>query len=101
MGVRDVQLLVLTALAAEPMHGHRIQFEVEDLSGRPVGPGTLYGAISRLEDDGLIRPLPRRERRKPYELTDAGRRHLADEVAKSRALVRVAERRLGGIAWTS
>ena len=82
------------------MHGNRIRFEVEDLSGRPVGPGTLYGAISRLEDDGLIRPLPRHERRKPYELTDACRRHLADEVAKSRELVRVAERRLGGIAGT-
>ena len=98
--MRNVQLLVLTALAAEPMHGHRIRFEVEDLSGRPVGPGTLYGAISRLEDDGLIRALPPKERRKPYEITDAGRGHLVNEIAKSRALVQLAEQRLGGIAWT-
>ena len=58
-GVRDVQLLILTALAAEPMHGHRMQSEIEALSGRPVGPGTLYGAINRLEDDGFIRRAPR------------------------------------------
>jgi len=98
--MRDVQLLVLTALAAEPMHGHRIRSDVEDLSGRSVGPGTLYGAISRLEEDGLIRPLPPRDRRKPYEITDAGRRHLAGEMAASRNLVQIAEERLGGIAWT-
>lgn len=86
---------MLTALAAAPMHGHRIRFEVEDLSARPVGPGTLYGAISRLEDDGLIRPLPPKERRKPYEITDAGRRHLAAKIAASRTLVQIAEERLG------
>ena len=99
--MRDVQLLILTALAAEPMHGHGIRGEVEELSGRAVGPGTLYGAINRLEDDGLIRPLAPHGRRQPYEITGAGRRHLADEVAKSRAVVEVAERRLGGAAWTS
>ena len=83
------------------MHGHRIQFEVEDLSGRPVGPGTLYGAINRLEQEGFIRPLPPKDRRKPYEITDAGRRHLGDEMAASRTLVQIAEERLGGIAWTA
>lgn len=82
------------------MHGHRIRLEVEDLSGRPVGPGTLYGAISRLEDGGLIRPLAPTERRKPYEIADAGRRRLAEAMAASRALVEIAEERLGGIAWT-
>jgi len=98
--MRDVQLLVLTALAAEPMHGHRIRSDVEELSGRAVGPGTLYGAISRLEGSGFIRPLPPRDRRKPYEITDSGRRHLAYEMAASRNLVKIAEERLGGIAWT-
>jgi DNA-binding PadR family transcriptional regulator len=98
--MRDVRLLVLTAVAAEPRHGHRIRLEVEGLSGRPVGPGTLYGAISRLEEDGFIRALTPQGRRKPYEITDAGRRHLAGEVARTRHLVEVAERRLGGVVWT-
>lgn len=98
--MRDVRLLVLTALAAEPMHGHRIRSEIEGLSGRPVGPGTLYGAINSLEEDGFIRPLVPEGRRKPYELTDPGRRHLAAEVATTRGLVDVAEQRLRGVAWT-
>ena len=97
--MRDVQILVLTALAAGPMHGHAIGSEVEDLSGRAVGPGTLYGAIGRLEGDGFIRPLPPAQRRKPYEITDTGRRHLAAEMMKTRALVQAAEARLGGYAW--
>lgn len=99
--MRDVQLLVLTALAAEPMHGHRIGADVEVLSGRPVGPGTLYGAIDRLEDAGYIRSLPPEGRRRPYELTALGRRHLAEEVARSRAFVDAVERRIGGAAWTA
>jgi len=100
-GMRDVQLLILTALAAEPMHGHRMQSEIEALSGRPVGPGTLYGAINRLEDDGFIRPGPPRGRRRPYELTDEGRRRLAEEVARARHVVDTAQQRLGGGAWTA
>ena len=100
-GVRDVQLLILTALAAEPMHGHRMQAEIEALSGRPVGPGTLYGAINRLEDDGFIRPGPPRGRRRPYELTDEGRRRLAQDVARARHVVDTAQQRLGGGAWTA
>ena len=68
--------------------------------GRMLPHRLLYGAISRLEDDGLIRALPPKERRKPYEITDAGRGHLVNEIAKSRALVQLAEQRLGGIAWT-
>jgi DNA-binding PadR family transcriptional regulator len=98
--VRDVQLLVLTALAGEPMHGHRIRDDVEALSGRPVGPGTLYGAIERLGHAGHIRSLPLQGRRQPYELTALGRQHLAEEITRTRALVDVVERRLGGAAWT-
>jgi DNA-binding PadR family transcriptional regulator len=98
--VRDVQLLVLTALAAEPMHGHRIRSEVEDLSGRPVGPGTLYGAISRLEDAGLIEALAPAGRRRPYRITDSGRLRLCGDAARARRVAETAERRLGVAAWT-
>jgi DNA-binding PadR family transcriptional regulator len=82
------------------MHGHRIRSEVEELSSRPIGPGTLYGAINRLEEDGLVRQLVPEGRRRPYEITPAGRRQLADAVSRSRAVVEVAERRLRAAAWT-
>jgi DNA-binding PadR family transcriptional regulator len=50
--------------------------DIEALSGKRPGPGTLYGAITRLERDGLIERLPPDDRRQPYRLTPAGRRVL-------------------------
>jgi DNA-binding PadR family transcriptional regulator len=50
--------------------------DIESMSGTRLGPGTLYGAITRLERDGLIEPLEADDRRQPYRLTAAGRRVL-------------------------
>jgi len=50
--------------------------DIEAMSGSRLGPGTLYGAITRLERDGLIEPLKADDRRQPYRLTAAGRRVL-------------------------
>jgi DNA-binding PadR family transcriptional regulator len=94
-------VLILTALATGPLHGHQMHGEIEALSGRPIGPGTLYGAINRLEDDGFVRALEPDGRRKPYELTDLGRRRLVAEVVRTRRLVDVATQRLGDSAWTT
>jgi DNA-binding PadR family transcriptional regulator len=46
--------------------------DIERLSGTRLGPGTLYGAISRLEQQGWIEPLPVEERRQPYRITAEG-----------------------------
>jgi DNA-binding PadR family transcriptional regulator len=69
----DVTLLVLVSLSDGPKHGYAIQKDVEASFGERLGPGTLYGAIDRLEGQGLIRPLEQRQRRQPYTLTDLGR----------------------------
>ncbi|HET8777136.1 MAG TPA: PadR family transcriptional regulator, partial [Candidatus Limnocylindria bacterium] len=50
----DPNLLVLVSLAAAPRHGHAILLDVAEFAGVRLGPGTLYGAIGRLEADGLI-----------------------------------------------
>lgn len=65
-------LLILVALAQGPKHGYAIMTEAEQLSGSPMGPGTLYAALGRLERRGLIEPLPSKDRRRPYRLTGAG-----------------------------
>ncbi len=46
--------------------------DIEAFAGVHLGPGTLYGAIARLETQGLIEPLEAYERRRPYRLTATG-----------------------------
>ncbi|KAA6463289.1 PadR family transcriptional regulator [Acidobacteria bacterium AB60] len=72
----DPPLLVLASLADGPKHGHAMIEDIAMLSGTRLGPGTLYGAIARLEQQGLIRPLEAEERRQPYKITASGIRIL-------------------------
>jgi DNA-binding PadR family transcriptional regulator len=65
-------LLVLASLCGGPKHGYALIKDIEELAGITLGPGTLYGALTRLERDGLIEPLPTTDRRRPYRLTPAG-----------------------------
>src|SRR5450631_2097454 len=68
----DPPLLVLASLASGPKHGHAMIEDIALLCGTRLGPGTLYGAIARLEQQGWIEPLPSRERRQPYRVTALG-----------------------------
>jgi DNA-binding PadR family transcriptional regulator len=68
----DPPLLVLASLASGPKHGHAMIEDIASLCGTRLGPGTLYGAIARLEQQGWIEPLPPEERRQPYRITPDG-----------------------------
>jgi DNA-binding PadR family transcriptional regulator len=68
----DPPLLVLASLATGPKHGHAMIEDIAGLCGTRLGPGTLYGAIARLEQLGWIEPLPPEERRRPYRITAEG-----------------------------
>jgi DNA-binding PadR family transcriptional regulator len=72
----DPPLLVLASLANGPKHGHAMIEDIARLCGTRLGPGTLYGAIGRLEQLGWIEPLAPEERRQPYRITGAGVRVL-------------------------
>jgi DNA-binding PadR family transcriptional regulator len=76
----DPGLLVLTSLAGGPKHGYAITQDVQEISGVRLGPGTLYGALARLQDRGLIEPLPAQDRRRRYRLTGAGSLALQDQL---------------------
>ena len=65
-------MLVLSSLADGPKHGHAMIEDIAGLCGTHLGPGTLYGAISRLEQQGLIEPLAPEDRRRPYRITAQG-----------------------------
>jgi DNA-binding PadR family transcriptional regulator len=72
----DPPLLVLASLASGPKHGHAMIEDIAGMCGTRLGPGTLYGAIARLEQQGWIEPLEPEERRQPYRITKDGLRVL-------------------------
>lgn len=95
----------LVALAEGPRHGYAVAQEVEAVShGRiRMGPGTLYGSLQRMRDDGLVEDAPNpgedaahAERRRYYRLTPHGRAVLRAETERLGAVVRLAESRVGG-----
>ena len=91
---RDPGLLVLISLAGGPRHGHAILLDVAEFAGLRMGPGTLYGAIARLEEAGLIEALPEEGRRRPYRLTDQGAVALKERLTGLDAAIRVGLRRI-------
>lgn len=90
----DANLLILTSLAGGPRHGYAMIEDIAAFSGVRLGPGTLYGAISRLERARLIEPLVSDDRRRPYQITPQGRLHLQAEIGGMKSLVAAGQRRL-------
>jgi DNA-binding PadR family transcriptional regulator len=94
----DPSLLILTSLVGGPKHGYAIMTDIAAFSGVRMEPGTLYGALSRLERRGWVRPLATEERRRPYEITAAGQEILAEQVITMQQIVQVARLRTA-TAW--
>src|SRR5687767_2369366 len=76
----EPSLLILVSLSDGPKHGYAIMQDVESGTGRPMGAGTLYAALARLEDQGLIEPMAPVDRRRPYRLTAVGASNLAEQL---------------------
>ena len=93
----DPSLLVLSSLAGGDKHGYAMMEDIERFAGVRLGPGTLYGAITRLEESGWIRPLNSKDRRQPYTITGAGREHLRKQLAGIRRVVQAGLRRLENV----
>jgi len=98
--MQEPTFLILTALAAQPLHGYGIVQAVSALSGGEVTlrPGTLYGALDRLDQQGLIavdreEPVDGRLRRY-YRLSDGGAAALAEQAERLRRRVAAADEQL-------
>lgn len=87
-------LYILISLADGPKHGYAITQDIVEISGQQLGPGTLYGALARLEARKWIEPMAVDDRRRPYRLTAAGQRVLRHRLDSLRALARVGRARL-------
>jgi DNA-binding PadR family transcriptional regulator len=94
----DPPVLILTSLAGGAKHGHALLKDIESFAGVRLGAGALYGAITRLEERGLIEPLASNDRRRPYQITSAGTRALASAMAEMRDLAEVGATRLK-LSW--
>ncbi len=90
----DPGLFVLMSLAAGEKHGYAIMEDIEEVCRVKLGPGTLYGAIARLESRELIEPVLSEGRRKPYRLTAAGEAALTGRLKELESFTRVGLGRL-------
>ena len=95
-GSSDRSILILTSLADAPKHGYALIKDIEDFAGLTLGAGTLYGALAKLEADGLVVALPADDRRRPYQITPAGREHLRARLSEAARIAEVGLGRLAG-----
>lgn len=87
-------VLILISLAEQPRHGYAISGDIERITGHRPGPGTLYGAISRLESRGFIKPLKADGPRSTYKLTPPGLKALRARLAAMASVIRLGQQRL-------
>jgi DNA-binding PadR family transcriptional regulator len=90
----EPSLYILVSLTEGPKHGYAIMTDVEAITGSPMGPGTLYGALARLERRGLIEPLEAVDRRRPYRLTGLGEAMVRAQLERLRGFTRTGLDRL-------
>ncbi len=90
----DPALLILSSLADGHKHGYGMMNDIEAMTGIRLGAGTLYGALARLENAGLITALPAENRRRPYQLTAKGITALREQLTLLQHLASTGLKRL-------
>ena len=96
--IGEPSVLILVSLSGGPRHGYGLIKDIEEIAGVTLGPGTLYGALSRLEQGGLVEALPAEDRRRPYRITPAGAEAVRAYLESARHLASVGLRRLRAFA---
>jgi len=91
----EPSVLILTSLASGEKHGYALTKDIESFAGVTLGPGTMYGAIARLVERGLIEPTSSDDRRQPYRITASGRAALSGAVSEMRVVADEGALRLG------
>jgi len=94
---QDPTLMVLTSLTGGPKHGYALIQDIVEMTGISLGPGTLYGVLARLEEEGLIEAMPAEDRRRPYRITGAGAVVLRERLETTAKVARIGLRRLGAL----
>jgi DNA-binding PadR family transcriptional regulator len=90
----DPALLILISLSDGPKHGYAMTEDIARIADLRLGPGTLYGAIARLESRGMIEPVGAEDRRNPYRITALGEKALRLRLASIQNVTRIGQSRL-------
>ncbi len=90
----DPSLLILSSLVSGPKHGYAMMEDIFEYSLTRLEPGTLYGAIARLEQRGWIEALPSEDRRRPYKITSVGVAALREQLAAWNRVISTGSQRL-------
>lgn len=88
-------LLILISLADGDKHGYAMMQDIAATANTRIGPGTLYGALARLESRGWIESVSSDDRRRPYRLTASGAVALTAQLTGMKKLAMTGLRRLG------
>jgi len=94
----DPSLLILSSLADAPKHGYALIKDIAEFSGTRLEPGTLYGALARLERRGWVEALPASERRRPYRITAEGLVVLREQLTTMQRIVSTGFERLPALS---
>jgi DNA-binding PadR family transcriptional regulator len=87
-------LLILISLAGGPKHGYAMMEDIAAFADLRLGAGTLYGALTRLDERGLVEALPAAARRRPYRLTATGAALLQAQLTTLDTCVAIGRERL-------
>ncbi len=90
----EAAFLILVSLAGGAKHGYAMMEDIAAFADVRLRAGTLYGALTRLKERGLVEPLPTADRRRPYRLTLAGVAALQAQLASLDARVAIGRQRL-------
>ncbi len=89
-GYSDAATFILVSLKRGPKHGVGISEDIRNFSEYRISPATLYVALSRLVELGLVEKLPQEDRKKPYRITPKGETALDTKLALYRKVERAA-----------
>jgi DNA-binding PadR family transcriptional regulator len=93
----EPSILILASLAGGEKHGYAIMEDIKEMTGVRLGPGTLYGAISRLEKHGFIKSLSTEDRRRPYCIMPSGEKALREHLLNLNKIATIGLGRLDSI----
>ena len=85
----ELRLVLLKLIADEPRHGYDLNRAIEELTGGEYAPspGVVYPTLTLLQDMGLIEEAAGEASRKPFQITEEGRSHLAERTEEVDGLI--------------